>query len=210
MNTENLIRVLAADAARPVIGIRALMIGALGIGAALSLILFRVGFEPRLDFAAAIQGPGLALKIAVVLLLVVTAGGLLSPVARPLPTRTWPRLGIAPLLLAIAVLIELALMPPGDLRARVLGPNVIHCLGSIPLLSAPTALCLFFAMRRGAPASASRAGAIAGLAAGGVGATLYALACPEDSSLFVALWYTLAIGAVTALCSVAGRRWLRW
>jgi len=210
MNTENLIRVLAADAARPVIGIRALMIGALGIGAALSLVLFRVGFQPRADFAAAIHGPGLALKLAVVLLLVVTAGGLLSPVARPLPTRAWPRLGLAPLLLAIGVLIELALMPPGDWRARVLGPNVAHCLGSIPLLSAPPALCLFFAMRRGAPASATLAGAIAGLAAGGIGASLYALACPEDSSLFVALWYTLAIGAVTTLCSMAGRRWLQW
>jgi hypothetical protein len=210
MKTENLIRVLAADASRPVIGIRALMIGALGIGAALSLVLFRLVLEPRADMADAIHGPGLALKLAVVLLLAVTAGGLLAPVARPLPTRTWPRLGLAPLLLAVAVIIELAIVPPGDWPARVLGPNVVHCLGSIPLLSAPPALCLFFAMRRGAPASASRAGAIAGLAAGGVGACLYALACPEDSSLFVALWYTLAIGTVTALCSVAGRRWLRW
>ena len=210
MKTENLVRVLAADAARPVIGIRVLMGAALGAGAAVSLLLFRLLFEPRPDLATAIQGHAFATKIAVVVLLAITAGGLLSPVARPFPVRVLPRLSVAPTLLAIAVFVELVAAPTSSWPARVLGRDVFHCLAAIPLLSLPPALCLFAALRRGAPANSSVAGAIAGLAAAGVGATLYALACPRDSSLFVALWYSLAIGGVTAAGFFAGRRWLRW
>lgn len=210
MNTENLIRVLAADAARPVIGIRVLMGAALGLGAAVSLALFRLLFEPRADLADAIQGHAFATKLSVVLLLAVTAGGLLGPVARPLPVRVMPRLSLAPTLLAVAVILELVTAPATTLPARVFGPDVLHCLAAIPLLSLPPALCLFAALRRGAPANTTKAGTVAGLAAGGIGATLYALACPQDSPLFVALWYSLAIGAVTTLGSIAGRRWLRW
>jgi hypothetical protein len=210
MNTESLIRTLASQASRPLVGIRVLMGAALGAGAAVSLLLFRAFFEPRADLALAIQGHAFATKLAVVVLLAVTAGGLLAPVARPYPVRVARRLGLAPMLLAVAVIVELVANPAHSWSTRVLGRDVLHCLGAIPLLSLPPALCLFAALRRGAPANAARAGAIAGLAAAGIGARLYALACPRDSSLFVAIWYSLAIGAVTAAGAFAGRRWLRW
>jgi hypothetical protein len=210
MKTENLIRALAADAARPVVGIRTQLGVALAVGTAASMVLFRLLLKPRPDLADAIHGRPFLLKATIVLLLAVTTGGLLASVARPLPAPTLRRLAFAPLLLATAVIVELVSVPAGGWLSRVDGPNVLHCLGSIPLLSLPPALCLFFAMRRGAPASTALAGAIAGLAAAAVGASLYALACPEDSPLFIALWYSLAIGAVTALGSFAGRRWLRW
>ena len=48
------------------------------------------------------------------------------------------------------------------------------------------------------------------IAAGGLGASLYAIFCPVDNALFVAGWYSLAIGAVTMACSCLGQRWLRW
>jgi hypothetical protein len=210
MNTESLVRALAADASRPVIGIRVLMVAALGAGAAVSLVLFRLLFEPRADLAVAIQGHAFATKLAVVMLLGVTAGGLLAPVARPFAVRVLPPLSVAPLLLAIAVIVELVGAPAAGWSSRVLGHDVLHCLGAIPLLSLPPALCLFAALRRGAPADAARAGTVASLAAAGVGATLYALACPRDSSLFVAIWYSLAIAAVAVAGRFAGRRWLRW
>jgi hypothetical protein len=78
------------------------------------------------------------------------------------------------------------------------------------MLSVLPGVFLFFALRRGAPARPGLAGAIAGLTAGAVGACLYALSCPEDSPLFVATWYSLAIAAVTAVSFLVGRRWLRW
>ena len=50
------------------------------------------------------------------------------------------------------------------------------------------------------------AGAMAGLVSGAVGATLYALTCPDDSTLFVATWYSIAIIAVTAASAYLGSR----
>src|SRR4029079_9438601 len=145
MNTQNLIRALAADATRPVIGIRVLMGAALGLGAGLSLALFRLLFEPRADLAHALEGHAFALKIIVVVLLAVTAGSVWGPVARPRPVRVVSRLSLAPTLLAIAVIVELATAPASTLPARVFGPDVLHCLAAIPLLSLPPALCLFAA-----------------------------------------------------------------
>jgi hypothetical protein len=80
----------------------------------------------------------------------------------------------------------------------------------IPLLSALPACCVMLALKRGAPANPTLAGAVAGLAAGGLGASLYAIFCPIDNPLFVATWYSLAVGLVTLVCAWLGRRWLRW
>ena len=71
-------------------------------------------------------------------------------------------------------------------------------------------LPLCSALRQGAPEHPALAGAAAGLLAGAIGAALYATHCPDDSPLFVAAWYSLAIGFVVALGAVAGARLLRW
>ena len=101
--------------------------------------------------------------------------------------------------------------PAGSGLARLLGQNAFHCMTLIPLARTDArsfpddraeAMC--------AGANPGVAGAFAGLAASGIGASLYALSCPEDSPLFVATWYSLAIAVFTASCFLAGRRWLRW
>ncbi|NJL07877.1 MAG: DUF1109 domain-containing protein, partial [Methylacidiphilales bacterium] len=56
----------------------------------------------------------------------------------------------------------------------------------------------------------ARAGAVAGLAAGALAATLYAAHCPDDSPLFVASWYGLSIAFVTVAGAALGVRLLRW
>jgi hypothetical protein len=89
------------------------------------------------------------------------------------------------------------------------GHNAKHCLSLIPMLSVAPATCLLLALRHGAPARPGLAGAIAGLVAGAFGASLYALTCPDDSALFVATWYTIAIAVVTAVSSFIGARLLR-
>ena len=72
-------------------------------------------------------------------------------------------------------------------------------------------LALFIAaLRYGAPARPTLAGAVAGLAAGGISATLYAAHCTDDSPLFVATWYTLAIAILTAAGALGGRAFARW
>ncbi|WP_260683900.1 NrsF family protein, partial [Rhizobium laguerreae] len=72
------------------------------------------------------------------------------------------------------------------------------------------AVFLFLVMRHGAPDHPGQAGAIAALASAGIAATLYASNCPDDSPLFVATWYPIAILIVAAAGYFAGRRFLRW
>jgi hypothetical protein len=65
-------------------------------------------------------------------------------------------------------------------------------------------------LRQGAPSSPSLAGAVAGLAASGIAATLYAAFCSDDSPLFVMTWYPIAILIVTMTGYLIGRKLLRW
>jgi len=123
--------------------------------------------------------------------------------------RRW-LLWLGPVLLAIGVGIELATTPVDSWSRRWLGHNAAHCLSLVPLLSIPSLPCLFLALRRAAPHRPALAGATAGLLAGSIGAVLYALTCPDDSPLFVATWYSIAIGAVAGVSAMIGNRWLRW
>ena len=67
-----------------------------------------------------------------------------------------------------------------------------------------------WALRRGASTRPALAGAVAGLLSGGAAAAIYAVHCTEDSPLFYAVWYSLAILAVTGLGAALGSRVLRW
>jgi hypothetical protein len=78
------------------------------------------------------------------------------------------------------------------------------------LIAAPVLIAALAALRRGAPTRPTLAGAVAGLAAGGLGATLYAAHCTDDSPLFVMAWYVPAIAIVTIAGALAGARLLRW
>jgi len=211
MKTEALIRALSLDAGRPVVSVTRLLTLALLGGTAASLLLFALALKPRPDIEAALISPGFCLKVVVAACLAVTAATLLDALARPMPrSRSLLTLTLGPLLLAAGVAIELATFPSDTWQPRLIGRNAPHCLALIPLLSAAPAVCLLLALRRAAPARPGLAGAVSGLAAGGLGAILYALTCPDDSPLFVAVWYSIAISFVTSACFLAGRRWLTW
>jgi hypothetical protein len=74
----------------------------------------------------------------------------------------------------------------------------------------PPLACLVFALTESAPARPGLAGAAAGLAAIGIAVVLYAWHCPDDSPLFVAVWYSSAIAIVAAAGYLVGCRLLRW
>jgi hypothetical protein len=212
MKTEVLIRALVADSVSPVTPLgRHLLRGVLS-GAVVAVILFSVMLHARADLSLAFRSPAFVYKLIAAASLAVTAGSLLSETARPLPTSSRRRglLIVAPSLLAIGVGVELCMQPAGLWLSRLVGHNAGHCLSLIPFLAAGPAVCLFIALRRGAPARPASAGAIVGLVSGGIGAVLYALTCPDDSPLFVATWYTIAITMVTGVTAFAGRRLLRW
>jgi len=78
------------------------------------------------------------------------------------------------------------------------------------VFSAAPLAALLYALKSGAPDSPALAGAAAGLVAGSIGAAVYATHCIEDSPLFLALWYTIGISAVTLLGAAIGRHTLKW
>jgi hypothetical protein len=84
------------------------------------------------------------------------------------------------------------------------------CIKNITLLALPTAVGLLAALRQLAPTRPALSGAIAGWLAGGVGAAVYALHCPELAAPFLAVWYVLGMLVPTALFAWIGNHTLRW
>ena len=211
MKTDELIRAIAADDKRASPLARFLYV-ALAAALVLAAILFAIALGPRPDIAAVALDPRFLLKFAVTLLLAATALALALRLARPGAETgyAWLVLAAAPALLAFGVLVELATMPAATWGTRLIGTNWFYCLTYVPLLSLPLLAAALIGLRHGAPTRPALAGAVAGLLAGGLGAALYAAHCTDDSPLFVATWYTLAIGGVTILGSLIGRRVLRW
>lgn len=214
MRTDDLIATLAAEAGAPPAARpdRALAI-AITAGMALSLALFLATLGgPRPDFAASLSSPRFLLKFAVTLS--VAAAGL---VLVPRLVRPGARLGAATVaaLLPLAVVagsvaFEVASLPGQALMPALVGEDALVCLVFVPLLGAAPLAGIILALRHGAPTRPTLAGAVAGILAGGLAATLYASHCIDDSPLFVATWYTLGIAVLAAAGALAGRRWLRW
>lgn len=211
MKTEFLISALAQDNA-PAWSIKQTIAIALLAGCCVAAAVFTLGMGPRSDFAEAAHTVRFPFKFVVTILLTVTASAFAIEYSRPGARLSWVgrALVIPPLLLATAVVAELMLVPKSLWMTRLIGSNSRFCLTLIPLLSIGPLTCLLIALRRGAPSNPGAAGAIAGLASSGIAATFYAANCFDDSPLFVAFWYPLAIGIVVAVGYVAGRKYLRW
>lgn len=111
--------------------------------------------------------------------------------------------------IALAV-INLMFAPRSHWEHMMLGDRWLECLVSIPAIAIVPFVTIMWAIRFAAPTNLRHTGALAGLIAGGVSATAYALHCTDDSFQFVALWY----GGTVILCGVAGAalgpRLLRW
>jgi hypothetical protein len=80
----------------------------------------------------------------------------------------------------------------------------------IVFLSLPAMIVTFLVMRKGAPTRPLFAGAVIGLLSASVGAMAYTLACKNDGTAFVAIWYTVACVIMVAIGAVVGYRVLRW
>jgi hypothetical protein len=211
MKTDDLIRSLALDDTPPVSLGRALLYGFLP-GMMVSLIFYGVAIGPRPHLLDLLPSVRILFKIAFPIAVFACAGPLALQVARP---RGDPRPLVITLLVLLAILvaavgIELLVVPPDLWRTRLIGHNARVCLTLIPTMSAAPLVGALIALHRGAPSNPGLAGAVAGLTAGAFGAALYATHCPDDSPLFVATWYSLAILIVITVGALAGSRVLRW
>jgi len=210
MKTDDLIRSLAADQGWHEAPVAQALWRALLVALPVSAIIFFAELGLRPDFTQALRSFFFDLKFVVTGTLVAAAFVFALELTRPEAPAARRWLLLAPLVILIAGIgIDLAIQT-SPMRVRMMGTNALICLSSIPLLSLPFLVAAFMALRRGASTRPVLSGAVAGLLAGGLGATLYAAHCFDDSPLFVATWYSLAIAVVVIVGALAGRRWLRF
>ncbi len=211
MKTNDLIAALAADQSLGLNPVKRTIALAAMAGAVISFVAFLLSIGWRPDINEAIATVRFPFKFVVTLAVVITAAPLLVQLAKPAGSthRSWT-LGAGPVLILAGVLVELFVLPTSTWAENLVGSNAAICLTAIPLLSIAPLVALFMALKRGAPTRPRLAGAICGLLSASIAATMYALHCDDDSPLFVVVWYSLAIGIVTAVAAAVGGRVLRW
>jgi hypothetical protein len=212
MKTDDLIHAIAEDATPAGLHPQRRLALALTGAVAAAAILFWLLLGPRGNALTSLAEPRFVLKFVVTLGLAAAAIGLVLRLIRPgaAPGLWRSALLLAPGLLLIGIAGELLAVPAERWMTVLVGVNARVCLTYIPLMGlAPLGLILL-ALRSGAPTRPALTGAVAGLIAGGISAAFYAAHCPDDSPLFVATWYVLAIAMLMALGALLGRRLLRW
>ncbi|MEK9968889.1 MAG: NrsF family protein [Ferrovibrio sp.] len=212
MKTDDLIRAIAEDATPAGLHPQRRLAFALAGAVAAAAILFWILLGPRANALESLTEPRFLLKFFVTIGFAGAAIGLVLRMIRPgaAPGVWRSAIMLAPGLLLIGVSGELLALPSSSWMTALIGTNSRLCLTFIPLMGlAPLGLILL-ALRSGAPTRPALTGAVAGLIAGSISAAFYASHCPDDSPLFIAVWYTLAISMLMALGALLGRRLLRW
>jgi hypothetical protein len=212
MDTDQLIKTLAADNSHRVRPVGFVLMLALLAAAPVSLILFFAELGVRPDVMTAMRNPFFDLKFAVTLALAISAIAVSLHLSRPeasLRGFGW-YLFIPAGLLAAGISGEMMMPQRLPMMTRMVGSNSRICLTAIPLLSLPLLVAALIGLRHGAPTRPAVAGAVAGMLSAGLAATLYASHCTDDSPLFVAAWYTIATALVTAIGALAGAKFLKF
>ncbi|MEA2987515.1 MAG: hypothetical protein QOG83_226 [Alphaproteobacteria bacterium] len=212
MKTDDLIRAMTADHSGSAASLERRFATMIVPGLLLALALFALTLGPRPDFASAVGDARFVFKFVVTLLLAWCSALLVWRLARPGARMSLQAAALAtvPAVLLLGVLMELIAVPRPLWAAKLVGQNAVVCLMSIPLFALPMLIAALLALRAGAPVMPGVTGAVAGLFAGALGAAIYAAHCPDDSPLFIAAWYSIAIALVAAVGAAAGRWVLRW
>lgn len=211
MKTETLIDMLSRDAgpAPGALAARRLSPAALGglLASALAAIAW-FGAIPAPMFATAAPWTKMGYAGALAL----AAGWLTARLSRPAAPLQRPQRVIVAVVAVMAVVGGVSLMsaPPGGRVQALLGLSWFSCPWNVLALSLPGLVAALWAVRGLAPTRPRAAGFAAGLMSGSVGAFGYSLSCPEASSAFVAVWYSLGIALTGAVGAALGPRVLRW
>jgi len=213
MKTDDLIAALAADSA-PVAPMavrgRLALASLVSAAVATAIVLLWLGMRP--DIHIAMRTAAFWIKAGYTLSLAACGFALTLRMGRP-GARPGPALAVAPAIfaaLAALAAVELLLAPAGQRQGDWLGQSWRVCPVLILIVSAPVYLAVVWVLRGMAPTRLRLAGAAAGLLAGGVGASVYGLHCPEMTAAFVVTWYSLGVAACAAVGALLGPRLLRW
>jgi hypothetical protein len=212
METEQLIRTLAADNAHRTRPVSFALTMALLSAAPISVAMFFAGLGVRPDVMTAMHNPFFDMKFVVTLAMAISAVAVSLHLSRPEASlRRWGWLLLIPAaILALAIGSEMMMPQRLPMMTRLIGSNSRVCMAAITLMSLPLLAAALIGLRGGAPTRPAVAGAIAGMLSAGLAATLYASHCTDDSPLFVATWYTIATALVATIGALAGSKMLRF
>lgn len=212
MNTQELIERLAHDT-RPALAPARQQLtraGLLGGLVCTGLLLIVWGINPQMR-AMAVH-PAFLTKMAWLAgLIAFSVHGLLR-LSRPGMSagQTWRGLALC-VLAMLGLGLAQSWQAQADARPALwMGASWQVCSVSIAALALPVLAALLWALRQLAPTRPALAGAVAGVMAGNVAASVYSLHCTETSFAFFALWYVAGIAAVSVLGALGGQRFLRW
>jgi hypothetical protein len=212
MRTDDLIKALDADARGMTMPLDSAWRVAIAAAATIAAAVFWVTIGPRPDIMAAMHTMRFLSKFVFTIALAVSAFALIRALSTPgaSTARRAAWMATAPLLVAVAVILELFAVPEAQWGTRLVGSNMMICMTFIPLIGIGPLAVFLWMLRYGAPTRPVLAGAVAGLLAGGLSATFYAAHCFDDSPLFVATWYTIAVLILAGLGALGGRLFVRW
>lgn len=212
MKTDDLIKLIAEDASTQATPMGRRLAAATAAGCVLAAMALVSTIGVRSDIWTALGTWRFDAKVMSVVAVLVGAWGASRHLSRPEadPRKALLYIAAPAMLLVLAVGVELASTPAATWGVRAIGSNARLCLVAILAFAAAPLVVLLAVLRGGAPSSPPGAGGVAGLLAGAIGALFYAIHCPDDSPLFVALWYTPPILMMAAVGGLVGSRALRW
>lgn len=212
MNTQDLIGLLASDPLPAQAPSRrqlpvALLVGGL-VCTGLMLVLW--GINPDMDELA--THPAFVTKMLWLIALMAFSVDGLQRLARPgmKAGHTGWGLGLSMLAMVSLGWIQTLQTPAGERNAQWLGSSWQVCSSSIAALALPVLAALLWALHQLAPTRPTLTGAVAGVMAGSLAASVYSLHCTETSFAFYSAWYVGGIAAVGLLGALLGTRFLRW
>jgi hypothetical protein len=215
MNTDRLIDMLSTNL-EPVKGgqLWRTLVWALVVGLVAAFVAMLATVGVRSDFYSETHRIFMALKLLFTLSLIGTGAVFLIRSMSPgRGSRKLFLLVLVPFLVAGSaglVALVLAAARSESCTMMMMGMRWQTCLLCIPLFAIIPFAALIWALRHGAPTNLMRAGAIAGLVAGALGATAYAFNCGDDSLPFIAIWYGGSIALCTLVGAMLGPKLLRW
>lgn len=212
MKTTDLVALLASDTLQPQAPVRKQLLKPLLLAAVVCglLLVALFGVNPDMD-QMAVHPVFITKMLWLSALMGFSLYGLFR-LARPgVGTgQTTAGMGLALLAMVSLGLVQWLQTPENNRMAQWMGGSWEVCTFSISALSLPVLAALLWSLRHLAPTRPSLTGAVAGVLAGSVAASIYSLHCPETSFTFFAIWYVAGMALTTALGAALGARCLRW
>jgi hypothetical protein len=212
MKTNDLIALLASDTLQTQKPVRRRLRAPLLTGAVVCTLLLLAVFGLNPQMAQMAVHPAFITKMLWLAALMGFSLLGLSRLARPGVGAGHNLVGLGLALMAMLSLgfIQWLQTDTGARTAQWMGDSWQVCSVSIVALALPVLGALLWALRQLAPTRPALTGAVAGMLAGSLAASIYSLHCTETSLTFFAIWYAGGISLVSAFGAAVGARWLRW